>query len=351
MVLDDAPYLTRKSPILLNKTIRMSTTNYPSAADSNSPKRDPNRKEYKGAIIGVLAVLLLGTWGYLLYDKNKSSETIQSQQTQIERVTDEKSEIQKNFDASLARLDSLTGYNNELEGKLNEKNSEVSKLKTEIRSILNKKNASASELARAKQLIGTLNEKIGNLEAEVARLTGENQQLTQEKTQLTADKEQLTKTLDTANQVKEAQAKTIDIGSTLHADGISITPVNEKNGGKEKETTTAKRVDKLVIAFDVDNRIAQSGQTDVYVSITGPDGKPVTVEALGSGTFTTREEGEKFFTYKVPVQIEAGKKRHVEFAWKQNSKFQPGAYKIEVYHNGFKIGEGTRNLKKGGLFS
>jgi len=329
----------------------MSTTNYPSAADSNSPRKDPNRKEYKGAIIGVLAVALLGTWGYLLYDKNKTSETIQSQQTQIERVTDEKSEIQKNFDASLARLDSLTGYNNELEGKLNSSSSEVTRLKSEIRSILNKRNASQADLARAKQLITTLNEKIGNLEQEVARLTGENQQLTQEKTQLTADKEQLTKTLDTANQVKESQAKTIDIGSTLHADAISVTPYNEKNGGKEKETTVAKRVDKLVIGFDVDNRIAQSGQTDVFVAITGPDGKPITVEALGSGTFTSRDEGEKFFTTKVPVQIEAGKKRHVEFAWKQNSKFVPGAYKIEVYHNGFKIGEATRNLKKGGLFS
>ncbi len=329
----------------------MSTTNYPSAAESNSPRRDPNRKEYKGAIIGVLAVALLGTWGYLLYDKNKTSETIQSQQTQIERVTDEKSEIQKNFDASLARLDSLTGYNNELEGKLNSSNSEVSRLKAEIRSILNKRNASQADLARAKQLISNLNEKIGNLEQEVARLTGENQMLTQEKTQLTADKEQLTRTLDTANQVKDAQAKTIDVGSTLNANTISITPINEKNGGKEKTTTTAKRVDKLVIGFDVDNRIAQSGQTDVFVAITGPDGKPITVEALGSGTFTTREEGEKFFTTKVPVQIEAGKKRHVEFAWKQNSKFQPGAYKIEIYHNGFKIGEATRDLKKGGLFS
>ena len=25
-------------------------------------------------------------------------------------------------------------------------------------------------------------------------------------------------------------------------------------------------------------------------------------------------------------------------------------YKIEIYHNGFKIGEGVRSLKKGGLF-
>src|SRR5689334_3179327 len=137
----------------------MSTTNYPSASsESTTPRKDPNRREYKGAIIGLLAVALLGTWGYLLYDKNKTSETIQTQQTQIEKVTDEKSDIQKNFDASLARLDSLTGFNNELEGKLSSRNTEITKLKSEIRTILNKRNATASELARAKTLIATLND-------------------------------------------------------------------------------------------------------------------------------------------------------------------------------------------------
>lgn len=329
----------------------MSTTNYPSATDSSTPRKDPNRKEYKGAVIGILAVALLGTWGYLLYDKNKTSETIQTQQTQIEKVTDDKSEIQRNFDASLARLDSLTGYNNELEGKLTSSNTEISKLKNEIRGILNKRNATTAELKRAQTLISELNGKISGLEEEVARLTGENQQLTVEKTQLTADKEVLTKNLDSTKVVSENQAKTIDVASTLYAGNISITPVNEKNGGKEKVTTTAKRVDKLVINFDVDNRIAQSGQTEVYVAITGPDGKPITVEALGSGTFTTREEGEKFYTAKVTVDMEAGKRKPVQFAWKPNSNFQTGNYKIEIYHNGFKIGEGTRSLKKGGLFS
>ena len=106
-----------------------------------------------------------------------------------------------------------------------------------------------------------------------------------------------------------------------------------------------------MIAFDVDNRIAQAGSTDVYVSVTDPDGKPVTVEALGSGSFTTREEGDKFYTFKMPVTIETGKKTHIEYPWKQNSPFKKGNYKIEVYHNGFKIGEGVRELKKGGLFS
>jgi hypothetical protein len=30
--------------------------------------------------------------------------------------------------------------------------------------------------------------------------------------------------------------------------------------------------------------------------------------------------------------------------------FQTGNYKIEIYQNGFKIAEGVRSLKKGGLF-
>jgi uncharacterized phage infection (PIP) family protein YhgE len=298
-----------------------------------------------------MAVGLLGTWGYLLWNNNRQDQMHSTDQMQVAKVTDEKSELQRSFDATLVRLDSVSGNNNELQGQLTEKTTEISKMKNEIRSILNKKNASAAELSRAKTLIDELNQKVASLEEDVARLTQENETLTVEKTQLTADKDKLTTDLQTTSTAKEELEKKVDVASTLNATNIAITPIDERRNGKEKETTTAKRVDKLMISFDVDNRIAQSGQTDVYVCITAPNGQPVSVEALGSGKFPTREEGEKFFTAKVPVQVEAGKRKPVQFAWKQNSDFQRGNYKIEIYHNGFKIGEGTRELKKGGLFS
>lgn len=325
----------------------MSTTNYPSA----SPQSTPPKKDSKNLIIGLLAVAILGTWGYFLWDKNKSDQQITQLKTQYVAVDSSKNELQKSFDAAVIRLDSLTGHNNELEGKLSERNSEIAKLKGQIAAKLKKDRLSEKEKVELKSQIQELNDKINNLEAEVARLTQENQTLTTEKTQLTADKEKLTTDLATTTTQKQDLEKKVDIASTLNASNISITPINEKNGGREKVTTTAKRVDKLVIAFDVDNRIAQAGSTEVYVSVTDPEGKPVTVEALGSGTFTTREEGDKFYTFKMPVDIETGKKKHVEFPWKQNSAFKTGNYKIEVYHNGFKIGEGTQTLKKGGLFS
>lgn len=325
----------------------MSTSNYPSAT---SQQQEP-KKDFRGLIIGLLAIGLLGTWGYLLWNNNKQEQTHIADQTTIAKVTDEKSDIQRNFDESLARLDSITGVNNSLEGKLTSSNSEISKLKGEIRGILNKKNATAAELARAKDLIGQLNGKIAGLEQEVARLTNENQQLSTDLTSEKAKSTQLTSDLGTTTVAKQELEKKVDVASTLNASNISLTPIDEKKSGKEKVTTTAKRVDKLSIAFDVENRIAQAGNTNVYVCITTPDGKPVVADNLGSGTFTTREEGDKSFSFKMPVNYETGKKSHVEYPWKQGGDFQRGNYKIEIYHNGYKIGEATRELKKGGLFS
>jgi len=299
----------------------------------------------------LLAAGFLGTWGYLLWNNNKQEQVQTQQQAQISKVTDEKGQLQKNFDDALVRLDSLTGTNNKLTSQVNEGNGQIAKLKSNIRGLLNKQHMTDAEKKKAEDLIKELNDKIGNLEQQVAQLTQDNQQLTADKTQLTADKQQLTTDLSTTTAAKQTLEKQVDVASTLNASNIMITPMHEKSDGKDKETTTAKRVNKLVIGFDVSNRIAQTGQTDVYVCITGPDGKPISVPALGSGTFTSRDDGDKIFTAKVPVDFEAGKTKAVQFAWKQNSIFAKGDYKIEIYHNGFKIGEGTQTLKKGGLFS
>jgi peptidoglycan hydrolase CwlO-like protein len=322
------------------------TTNYPSA----TPQSQPPKKDYKNLVIGLLAAGFLGTWGYLLWNNNKQEQVQTQQQAQISKVTDEKGQLQKNFDDALVRLDSLTGTNNKLTSQVTESNGQIAKLKSNIRGLLNKQHLTDAEKKKAEDLIKELNDKIGNLEQQVAQLTQDNQQLTADKTQLTADKTQLTTDLSTTTAAKQDLEKKVDVASTLNASNIMITPMHERKDGKDKETTTARKVNKLVIGFDVSNRIAQTGQTDVYVCITGPDGKPVSVPALGSGTFTTRDDGDKIYTAKVPVDFEAGKSKSVQFAWKQNSEFQRGNYKIEIYHNGFKIGEGTQELKKGGIF-
>jgi predicted nucleic acid-binding Zn-ribbon protein len=323
----------------------MTNTNYPSATPNPQPRGSNN----KSIVIGVLAAALLGTWGYWLYKNNQSAQEITTHQTKETAYMSARDSVQLLYNDALSRLDSITGTNNNLQGQLADRNSEVSKLKSEINSILKKKNATQAELARAKQLINELNSKIETLEADNARLTGENQQLTSANTQLTTEKTTLEQNLQTTTAEKDELASTVDVASTFSAANFKITPINEKRNGKEKTTTTAKRVDKLVLTFDVENRIAKSGPADMYVIVTAPDGHVISDASMNSGTFTTRTEGDKPFTSKASIDYQQGTRKAVTIPIRQ-SDFQTGDYNIEVYENGFKIGEGVRTLKKGGLF-
>ncbi|MEP6699822.1 MAG: hypothetical protein ABJA85_00835 [Bacteroidota bacterium] len=326
----------------------MTNTNYPSASTSSTTTQSqtPKNRTNKNIVIGLLAAGLLGTWGYLLYDKNQSGEKITQQQTQISSLDSSKTDIQREFDNALARLDSVTGSNNNLQGQLTDRQKEIDAKKSEIRKILNDKNATQGQLAKAKSMIGDLNEKINGLEAEVARLSGENQELNVANTTLKQEKTDLETNLTTATAEKEELVKTVDVASTFSASNIQVTPIDERKNGKVKNTTTAKRVDKLVVSFDVENRVAKSGPADMYLIVTAPDGKII---SESGNVLNTRTDGDKNFTAKIPVNYEQGTRKPVQFNIQQND-FSTGNYKIEIYHNGFKIGEGVRSLKKGGLF-
>ncbi|MGN6399613.1 MAG: hypothetical protein ACTHMD_04105, partial [Flavisolibacter sp.] len=58
---------------------------------------------------------------------------------------------------------------------------------------------------------------------------------------------------------------------------------------------------------------------------------------------------DKPYTFKTTAEYEQGTRKTVSVPLRQEH-FQTGDYKIEVYQNGFKIAEGVRTLKKGGLF-
>jgi hypothetical protein len=61
--------------------------------------------------------------------------------------------------------------------------------------------------------------------------------------------------------------------------------------------------------------------------------------------------GDMPFTAKVPVVLDSDKTKNVQFGFTPDTHFTEGNYTIQIYQNGFKIGEATRELKKGGLFS
>ena len=291
----------------------MSFENFPKSSPSDPENRTPDppsNNKSRNFLIGGLIVALLGTWGYLIWDKSKTKEEKQTLTTQIVNADSSKNELQRELNDAAMRLDMLKTTNSKADSLLKTKDKDIQALKSRVQAILNDKNATAAQLAEARKLIGQLNGSIEVYTAEIERLQGEKIQLVQEKRKVTEERNIVKRNLDSATTVIKDKEELIDIGSTLHASNFSIVGVKEKSSGKEKETTTAKRVDKLRISFDLDeNRLTQSGPKDIFISITAPDGSPIAIEALGSGKFVTREGIERDFTKKVEVDYKEGEKQ------------------------------------------
>lgn len=102
-------------------------------------------------------MLLCATGGYILWNNNKIEQSIANQDTQIAKVTDEKSEIQQSFDAALARLDSVTTQKNDLLIKLKIKNPKDSTIKnlTEPQKRMLRLIDSTNQLRDSINLVGT----------------------------------------------------------------------------------------------------------------------------------------------------------------------------------------------------
>ena len=321
-------------------------------SDTTTSEQTP-QKDNRKLWYGILTVLLLGTWCYIIIDKSKTKETIVQKDTQILTVSTEKDSIQLAFNSASLKLDSLQTNNTKYQGALAEQNDKISNLKREIGKVLNNKNATNAELKQAKEMIAELNGKIDGYSAEIERLKGENKVLTNSNTQLSSQKDSINAEKQTLQQTlttTEAAKKNVeDLASTLHASNIAILAIEKKHSGKEIQTTTAKRADLLRFTFDLDeNMVAPSGTKEIYICVVDPDGKAIT----DGTTFTSRDSGSRVYTSKVDVNYEQGKRTPVNVDWKNSTgKYQIGNYKISIFHNGFKIGEGVKTLKKGGLFS
>lgn len=332
----------------------MAFENFPQAQNQETEIVKPTVKRNRAfpIITGVLVAALLGTWGYIIFNKNKTSEIVVQKDNTIATTSSQRDELQKELEDATMRYDMLKTDNAKKDSSVTSQEKDILQKQARIKELLGKVNATQGELSEARQLIASFKGDIEVYKNKVEILQGQKVQLTQEKANITQQRNRALQNLDSASMVIKAKNDMLDVGSTLQATNFNIVGLKEKSNGKEVSTTTAKRVDKLRITFDLaENMIASSGSKDIYVCITAPDGSAIAVPAMGSGTFMTRDGNQKTFTQKLNVNYTQATKKTVSFDWEQNSNFAAGDYKIEVYNNGFKVGDAYKPLKKGGLFS
>ena len=292
-------------------------------------------------IIAALAVALIGSW---IYFSSSKTEIITNYTTQVNNLDSAKNAIQSDFIAVSAKADSLTQQNTTLQGDLLSKSKDIQQLKSNISTLLQKKNATDKELVEAKAMIAELNVKVTGLFTDLAKAQEENKVLTVKNEVLSTENTNLNTNLTSTTKEKE---RLQDIGSTLHASTFSIQAILVKADGSEKVTTSAKKANTIRLSFQIDkNRITPSGSQELYVCITSPNG----VSFSEGGKINTREDGTKAYSNKIAVQYVQNAALPISYDIKQSAKLIEGDYLVEVYNNGFKIGEGKTTLKKGGLF-
>ena len=348
------PNLSKTNSSCSAKNLIMNFENYPSTEKLEPTVPQPQNK-WRYYLTGGLVIALLCSWGYIIWLKSRTSEDILQKELVITNTSSQRDQLQKELEDATRLYDMIkTSSANMMHSKdstISKRDREIAEKRNRIQQLLSKVGATEQELAEAKGLIASLNTDIAGYKSQVETLKGEKLVLTQEKNTVIKERDKVQKDYDSATIVIKQKEEVIDVATTLHASNFSILGIDETNSGKEKATSTAKRVDKLRISFDIDeNRVAQSGLKNLFVCITGPNGKPLAAEALGSGKFSTRDGAEKYYTQKVDINYTQGQRQKLSIDWKQNTNFEKGDYKIEVYNNGFKIGEGISNLKKGWLF-
>jgi prefoldin subunit 5 len=286
--------------------------------------------------ISVLILIIVGSW---IYFNSSKVDIITTYDNKIAVIDSAKAKIQAEFIEVSAKADSLTNQNTSLQGDLLDKSNQIQKLKSNISTILRKQNASNVELAEAKTLIADLNGKVTNLFADLSKAQAENKDLTAKNEVLNTTNTTLNTNLTATQKEKE---RLQDIGSTLHASTFSIQALKVREDGTEKKTTNTRRANTIRLSFQIDkNKITPTGAQELFVCITGPDGKAFNE----TGKINTREDGTKNYSQKVSVKYEQNKELPVSYDIK-NIKFTEGEYLVEIYHNGFKIGEGKTKLTK-----
>lgn len=293
----------------------------------------------------LLTIALIGSWGYIFYDQSQAKKLQAELQAKISSTDSAKNVLQKEYDATLIRLDELTVMNSSLDSLVKTKDGELIAMKNRIQNILKKQNKTQADLDEAKKLIEDLNGKITGYVAEIEKLKGEKMQLENEKQELITQKASLQQEYDQTKKQKEETEEKLDQASTLFASNIKIAALDVRRNGKEVEKTKAKKVDKLKLSFDIYSRAGSESVKDLYVIIVDPSGKTVNIDEMSSGKFKTRENVELEYTNKVAVNFKPDKFSPVSMDWKPTTRLTGGTYKVDIYNNGYKIGEETIILK------
>jgi len=303
-------------------------------------------KNNKNKILLLFLLIIIISWSifYFINESMKGEEevTVSSFVKKSLKDSFKLKSLQDDFFKASFLVDSFTIQNKKINNRLTKEQLDLLKLKDSLTALLNTNIINTDDLVKARTDINSFQLRVDSLINETINLKSENSILNSEKNrlikQLSIDNNE---SQNNINKIKDEKNKIEDLASTLTTSDITFNVISQK-GDKEKETPYAKRANYFKLGLTInENRISQTGKKLIYVIVNNPDSSV----AAANGSFIDRNGQSKKYTEKVEVKYEQGKRQVLSFNWKPVKDLMLGNYKIEFYHNGFKIGECDKSLK------
>jgi myosin heavy subunit len=302
-------------------------------------------KDSKNFLLILVSAGLMATWVYHLYDKSHYSNHQVEVLVKDSLATQEaiKDSLQKLFDEKNFELDTTKIATDSLKGTLDSTRLKIFELRKQIGDILKNRNATKTDLKKARDLIAEYKERVEEMKSENNDLETERNRLNGVLTQLNGEMKGLQENIQKITQENKELAETINQASTFIASEMRLSAVTTKSGNKETEASAARKADKFIFSFTLQNNIAKSSFYDVYVVITQPGNKVLQTDVWGADYFVSKTEGTKPYTAKVHFEYNRGEKKKILYTL-QPDNFLPGTYVMQVYQNGISLGEATKLL-------
>lgn len=309
----------------------------------------------------VVMTLLAAVLGYMLF---QSKDTVANQQEVISTKVMELAQTRTKLDSISKELDSQIAEVQKLGGDV----TELQKAKVELEK--DKKDIQAKSASQVANITSKYQGKIRNYEALLASketelvklreengvLTNENQSLKSQTETLKGENQGIAQSAakskeEAARQVEEETAKNkvlsekVAKAAALKTEFVKVIGINEKGKESEDKKYKAKKLAKIKVVFQLaKNDLTEKERKTVFIRVLDPDGSTIFDASTGSGNFTFNGQ-ELAYTTRGEVNYD-NENLYIEMVYSRGgTPYREGQYKVELYAEGFKIGEGSFIVK------
>jgi len=304
-----------------------------------------DRKTLLWAALAVLALLNLVLVYFIYHEKqeNKVKDDIITAKTEEVLFTKTKLDsISAELDTKIAEIQKLGGSVD----SLIELKKQLEKDKQDLKNVNNFSAANFEKKIKSyEQVLAQKDTELANLREELGIVTNKNQELSQQVSGLESERQQLNDSVVNYSAQNRELAEKVTLASALRTEELAINAVSSKGKEREGGKYRAKRIDKLKVSFKLgENAVAKQNEKDIFLRILDPEGAVLSDMATGSGAFTYNGK-EMIYSSKQTINFTNTRQAVDIYYGRGGIPMKDGKYSIEVYSEGFKIGQGDFTVK------